>query len=151
MLTCYDGADKIGCHTDPIREPFFWAMGVGTVLWHGGGFFLLALALRELPALRVRGGDERVLGVMPLMDVALVHHGDDRVASRDRDGIGKLGVRRGVRRGADGVIRRLRRIGHGREQTKAAVPGDLCSEDRTRTRHLETPTRAPELHMVMTL
>ena len=51
MLTCYDGARNIGCHTDPVKEPFFWGMGVGTLLWHGGGFFLLALALRELPAL----------------------------------------------------------------------------------------------------
>ena len=51
MLTCYDGARTIGCHTDPMGEPFFWGMGAGTLLWHGGGFFLLALALRELPAL----------------------------------------------------------------------------------------------------
>ena len=51
MLTCYDGARNIGCHTDPVKEPFFWGMGVGTLLWHGGGFFLLALALRKLPAL----------------------------------------------------------------------------------------------------
>ena len=51
MLTCYDGARTIGCHTDPMGEPFFWGMGAGTLLWHGGGFALLALALRELPAL----------------------------------------------------------------------------------------------------
>ena len=51
MLTCYDGARSIGCHTDPMGEPFFWGMGAGTLLWHGGGFALLALALRKLPAL----------------------------------------------------------------------------------------------------
>ena len=51
MLTCYEGSRQYGCHTNPIGEPFFWAMGIGTLLWHGGGFLILAISLRELPAL----------------------------------------------------------------------------------------------------
>ena len=51
MLTCYEGSRTYGCHSDPLGEPFFWAMCIGTLLWHGGGFFILAIALRVLPAL----------------------------------------------------------------------------------------------------
>ena len=78
MLTCYDGARTMGCHTDPVGTPFFWGMGFGTLLWHGGGFVLLALALRELPALYAVTLYEGTLiitgalsGAMVLMELAL--------------------------------------------------------------------------------